>query len=68
VEKDNSQLAESSSEIRFSKEDIDIFGIRCEDVFDLWVDLSGLEGMTNYVHMIGSGLMIYYLQEWRNLY
>jgi hypothetical protein len=57
VEKDNSQLAESSSEIRFSKE-----------VFDLWVDLSGLEGMTNYVHMIGSGLMIYYLQEWRNLY
>ena len=52
----------------FSDEEIDAFGTHCDDCFELWVDLTGLEGMTNYIHMIGSGHMTYYLQEWRNLY
>jgi hypothetical protein len=36
-------------------------------LFKLWVDLAGLEGMTNYIHMIGSRYMAFYLQEWRNI-
>jgi hypothetical protein len=45
----------------FSDEEIDAFGTHCDDCFELWVDLTGLEGMTNYIHMIGSGHMTYYL-------
>ena len=52
----------------FSDEEIEAFGTHCDDCFELWVDLTGLEGMTNYIHMIGSGHMTYYLREWRNLY
>jgi hypothetical protein len=49
-------------------EEIDAFSTQCDDFFEAWVDLTGLEGMTNYIHMIGSGHMTYYLREWRNLY
>jgi hypothetical protein len=50
-------------------EDIDAFGIQCNILFELWVDLlTGLEGVTNCIYMIGSGHMTYYLQEWENLY
>jgi hypothetical protein len=43
----------------FSDEEIDAFGTQCDDFFEVWVDLTGLEGMTNYIHMIGSGHMTY---------
>jgi hypothetical protein len=47
----------------FSDEEIDTFSIQCDDCFGLWVDLTGLEGMMNYmIHMIGSGHMAYYLR------
>jgi hypothetical protein len=52
----------------FSDEEIDQFGNQCDVFFELWVDLTQLQGMTNYFHMIGSGHMTYYLREWRNLY
>jgi hypothetical protein len=52
----------------FTDEEIDAFSTQCDDFFEVWVDLTGLEGMTNYIHMIGSGHMTYYLREWRNLY
>jgi hypothetical protein len=45
----------------FAGEEIDAFGIQCDVSFELWVDLTGLEGMTNYIHMIGSGHMTFYL-------
>jgi hypothetical protein len=51
-----------------SDEEIDAFSHQCDDFFELWTDLTGLEGMTNYIHMIGSGHLTYYLREWRNLY
>jgi hypothetical protein len=52
----------------FTDKDIDAFGTQCDDCFELWVDLTGLEGMPNYIHMIGNWHMTYYLQEWRNFY
>jgi hypothetical protein len=52
----------------FTDEEIDTFSSQCDDFFELWVDLTGLEGMTNYIHMIGCGHMTYYLKEWKNLY
>jgi hypothetical protein len=35
---------------------------------DRWIELTGREGMTNYIHLITSGHLIFYLNHWRNLY
>ena len=32
------------------------------------MDLTGREGMTNYIHLLGAGHIIYYLFKYRNLY
>jgi hypothetical protein len=34
----------------FPEEEVDAFGIQCDVFFELWVDLTGLEGLTNYIH------------------
>ena len=36
--------------------------------FQAWVLLWQKEGITNYIHMIGSGHIAEYLFKWRNLY
>lgn len=36
--------------------------------FQNWVKLHGLEGVTNYIHMMGAGHLAEYLYKWRNLY
>lgn len=36
--------------------------------FQRWVQLHGREGVTNYIHMIGSGHICEYLIYWENLY
>jgi hypothetical protein len=35
--------------------------------FQLWVELWGLEGVTNYIHMMPSGHLTTYLFKWKNL-
>jgi hypothetical protein len=50
----------------FTNKEIDAFGIQCD--FLIWVDLTGLEGMIYYIHIIGSRHMTFYLQEWKNIY
>ena len=40
----------------------------CDDFFLQWLDLHGRDGITNYIHLIGSGHLIYYVCQWRNLY
>jgi hypothetical protein len=52
----------------FLDKEIVAFGIQCDDCFELWVNLTGMEEMKNYIHMIGGGHMTYYLRELRNLY
>jgi hypothetical protein len=39
-----------------------------DEFFHLWVELWGLEGCTNYIHMLSSGHLSVYLQKWKNLY
>ena len=33
-----------------------------------WMLLTGLEGMTNYIHLLGSGHISYYLKKYMNIY
>ena len=39
-----------------------------DEFFQLWVELWGLEGCTNYIHMMSSGHLSVYLKKWKNLY
>ncbi len=52
----------------FSDDEIEEFQTLVDDFYKLWVELVGREGITNYIHMLGSGHIAYYLQVHRNLY
>jgi hypothetical protein len=39
-----------------------------DDFFQVWVELWGVEGVTNYIHMLSSGHISMYLFKWKNLY
>ena len=51
----------SNDEITQLQKDIDKW-------YHAWMMLTGLEGMTNYIHLLGSGHISYYLRKYRNLY
>ena len=36
--------------------------------YSSWMNLTGIEGMTNCIHLLGSGHITYYLTKYRNLY
>jgi hypothetical protein len=39
-----------------------------DDFFQIWVDLFSTEGMTNYIHLLGSGHILYFLRKYKCLY
>jgi len=49
-------------------EEIDSFQDLIDDFYESWIDLFGSEGITNYIHMLGSGHVMYFLTEYRCLY
>jgi hypothetical protein len=51
----------SHAEVYLFQKDADIF-------FQEWVGLHGVEGVTNYIHMLGAGHLAEYLFYWKNLY
>jgi RecA/RadA recombinase len=52
----------------FTEDDIQEFSELCDDFYDAWIKLHDREGITNYIHMIGSGHVSYYLRRYKNLY
>jgi len=52
----------------FTDEDIEIFQCQCDLFYDTWIALHGTVGVTNYMHMLGAGHLLYYLKRYRNLY
>ena len=52
----------------FTDERIEEFQVLADKFFHTWITLHGTQGVTNYIHMIGSGHISYYLKHWRNLY
>jgi hypothetical protein len=44
------------------------FQLRCDLFFFTWLDLHGIEGITNYIHHLGSGHVSEYMQYWGNLF
>jgi len=39
-----------------------------DDFFELWVELFGVEGVSNYIHLFGAGHMLYFLEMYDCLY
>ena len=52
---------------RLSSSEMWDFQRKSDFFFRDWLQLHGAEGMTNYVHMMGSGHVLEYLQHWGNL-
>ncbi len=52
----------------YTDEDITRFQNLIDDFFQKYVSLTGSEGITNYIHMLGSGHIKYYMEQHRNLY
>ena len=52
----------------FSDDDIAKLQIDIDLWYHAWMNLTGREGMTNYIHLLGAGHVSYYLNKYRNLY
>ncbi len=49
-------------------EEKELFQDHIDDFFELWVDLFGEEGLSNYIHLLGAGHMLYFLEKYECLY
>lgn len=49
-------------------DEIDLFDDLVDDWFEEIVDNFGMDMITNYIHMLGSGHVSYFLRKYRNLY
>jgi hypothetical protein len=52
----------------FSREQIISFQGDVDEFAQVWMQLYGHSGMTNYIHMMMSGHLSYYMFKWKNLY
>jgi hypothetical protein len=44
------------------------FQDNADKFFNLWVEVFGRDGVTNYIHLLGSGHMLYFLEWYGCLY
>lgn len=63
-----SAMQKVRSRKEFTNDMISSFQQDVDGFFQIWVDLHGLEGVSNYIHLLGSGHISVYLHEWKNLY
>lgn len=51
-----------------SDEDIKDFQSLIDDFFEQWLNIFGHEGVTNYIHLLGSGHISYFMKKYGSLY
>jgi hypothetical protein len=51
-----------------SDEENEKFQDNIDDFFAIWIELFGDEGITNYIHMLGSGHILYFMKKYGCLY
>ena len=51
----------------YTKEELKSYDSHAKFFFQSWVGLHGAIGVTNYIHMIGSGHLLKYMEMWGNL-
>ena len=52
----------------YTDDEINNFEDLADSFVKVWLDLTGWEGITNYIHMIGAGHVVYYMWLYHNLY
>jgi hypothetical protein len=52
----------------FGPDEVEEFQDLVDEWFFLYVELLGLPGVTNYMHLLGSGHLYHYLKTWGNLH
>ena len=52
----------------FMDDEIEDFQDLMNEWFDLYINLLDLEGITNYMHLLGAGHLYFYLKKLRSLY
>jgi hypothetical protein len=57
-----------TSHRELSVEEIEHFQFLIDDFYEIWIEVFGSEGVTNYIHMLGSGHIMYFLKEYKCLY
>jgi hypothetical protein len=48
---------------KFDEGAIEDFQTLVDDWFDKWIKLIGCNGLSNYVHIVASGHLVFYLKE-----
>ena len=51
-----------------SDDEIEKFQTLIDDFFELWIEVFGSHGVTNYIHMLAAGHVHYFLKKYRCLY
>jgi hypothetical protein len=49
-------------------EEQELFQDQIDVLYENWIELFGEEGIMNYIHILGSGRMLYFLQKYNILY
>jgi hypothetical protein len=49
-------------------DDIEEFQSLIDDFYEKWIEIFGDEGITNYIHMLGSGHVMYFMKKYGCLY
>ncbi len=52
----------------YSDEEIKKYQCHIDSWFQVWIELHGLSGCTNYTHMLSSGHLSDYMHKWQNMY
>jgi len=50
------------------EEEIEQFQDYVDDFYEIWIEVFGDEGITNYIHMLGSGHILYFMKKYGCLY
>ena len=52
----------------YSDDEIKVYQEYMDNWYQVWMQLHGLEGCTNYTHLLSSGHIAEYMFKWRNMY
>jgi hypothetical protein len=68
IQRWNLTIASARRREDFDEGAVEDFQTLADDWFDKWIKLVGRDGLSNYVHIVASGHLSFYLKEWGNLY
>ena len=50
------------------EEEMEQFQDYIDDFFEVWLEIFGIDGMSNYIHLLGSGHVLHFLKKYNCLY